>query len=282
MRIVLRPPVAARAAEVAEGAEAAVPISPAATVVLVRPADGGGIEVYLQRRHRGLAFAGGVFAFPGGRVDAADADLPDSAWSGPSPQAWAQQFDADAATARAHVVAVVRELFEETGVLLAASADGAPASSGWPSEHDRQAVSEGRPLGHVLAEHGLRIDSASLVGWSRWVTPRFERRRFDAWFFVAALPTGQQPRVATGESHSQTWVRPDDGLAGMKGGDLPMLPPTWWTLSELAQVHDLAGLHEAAPPMARHTVGWVREGDDAVMVLPDDPRYPGDDPNEGT
>ena len=282
MRIVLRPTMAARAAEVAAGAAAAVPISPAATVVLVRPADGGGVEVYLQRRHRGLAFAGGVFAFPGGRVDAADADLPDSAWSGPSPQTWAQQFDADAATARAHVVAVVRELFEETGVLLAAPLGAAAAPAGWPSEHDRQAVSEGRPLGHVLAERGLQIDSASLLAWSRWVTPRFERRRFDAWFFVAALPPGQQPRVATDESHSQTWVRPADGLAAMKAGDLPMLPPTWWTLSELSDVKGLADLREAAPPMARHTVGWAREGDDTVMVLPDDPRYPGDDPKEGT
>lgn len=286
MRIVLPPSVAQRASAVATGAQEAVSIGPAATVVLVRPAEAS-IEVYLQRRHTGLAFAGGMFAFPGGRVDPADATVPDSAWCGPGPQAWAQRFAADPPTARSHVVAVVRELFEETGVLLAVPADGsgaprAASASPWPDETDRQAVSDGRPLAELLAEYELAIDSGSLVAWSRWVTPRFERRRFDAWFFVAALPAGQQPRVATGESHSERWVRPADGLDEMKCGQLAMLPPTWWTLSELTGVHDVADVHRAAPPMVRHTVGWAREGDDAVMVLPGDPRYPGDDPKEGT
>lgn len=286
MRIVLRPPIAARAAAVAAGSQQAVPISPAATVVLVRPAAGGGIEVYLQRRHRGMAFAGDVFAFPGGRVDPADAAVREDAWSGPDPQAWARRFDADAVTARAHVVAVVRELFEETGVLLAVRPDGTdgvtPGRGSWPAEAERQAVCDGRPFGDVLAEHGLRIDAASLVAWSRWVTPRFEQRRFDAWFFVAPLPEGQEPRVATGETHSQLWVAPADGLAAMRAGEVRMLPPTWWTLSQLGGVHDVVELPRAAPPMVRYTVGWSREGDDAVMVLPDDPRYPGDDPREGT
>ena len=281
MRIVLPPPMAQRASAVASGAQDAVPIGPAATVVLVRPAEAG-IEVYLQRRHTGLAFAGGMFAFPGGRVDPADATVPDSAWSGPGPQTWARRFAADPQTARSHVVAVVRELFEETGVLLAVPADGAGSASAWPDETERQAVSDGRPLASLLAEHGLAIDAGSLAAWSRWVTPRFERRRFDAWFFVAALPAGQQPRVATGESHSERWVRPADGLDEMRAGKLAMLPPTWWTLSELTGVHAVADVHRAAPPMVRHTVGWAREGDDTVMVLPGDPRYPGDDPKEGT
>jgi 8-oxo-dGTP pyrophosphatase MutT (NUDIX family) len=278
--------MADRAAAVAAGVQDAVAIGPAATVVLVRPAMGGGIEVYLQRRHRSLAFAGGMFAFPGGRVDPADAALDHSAWSGPPPAVWAERFGADAATARGHVVAVVRELFEETGVLLAvpaaSSGTGGDASATWPGEADRKAVSEGRPLAQMLTEHTLCVDSGSLVAWSRWVTPRFERRRFDAWFFVAALPADQEPRVATGESQSGLWVRPDDGLAAMRSGDLAMLPPTWWTLAELSGVDDIADVVATAPPMVRHTVGWAREGDDAVMVLPDDARYPGDDPREGS
>jgi len=280
MRVVLSAAAAERAAAVAAWDEEAVPLSPAATVVLLRGSPDGGIEIYLQRRHRRLAFAGGMYAFPGGRVDPADGDLPDHLWAGPTPQKWRDRFAArDLVEARAHVVGVVRELFEETGVLLARRAHD---ESTWPSETDRRAVSEGRLLADVLDQHGLAVDTAALTAWSRWVTPRFERRRFDAWFFAAALPDGQDPRAATDESHEGRWASPRDILTQQASGELAMLPPTWWTVRELASAGDVDDARDRAPAMARHTVGWTRDGDDVVMVMPDDPAYPGDDPREGS
>lgn len=282
MRIVLPAPVASRAAEVASGREPAVPLSPASTVVLLRRGSGGGLEAYLQRRHTGLAFAGGMYAFPGGRVDAADATFPDVLWRGPSPtEVGARLADADPEQARAHVVAVVRELFEETGVLLATPQPGADGSR-QPSESDRSAVSGGAALADVLDDLSYRLDATLLRPWAQWLTPRFERRRFDTWFFVAALPPGQQPRVATEESHEGRWVSPLAAVGEMRAGRLPMLPPTWWTLHELAAFADVESVLASESSVLRYTVGWAREGDDAVMVLPDDPRYPGDDPREGT
>ena len=55
----------------------------AATVVLLR--DGGeGLEVYLQRRPVAMGFAGGLWVFPGGRVDEADRGPGiDGRWAGP-------------------------------------------------------------------------------------------------------------------------------------------------------------------------------------------------------
>jgi 8-oxo-dGTP pyrophosphatase MutT (NUDIX family) len=217
------------------------PLAPAATVVLLRDRDG--LEVYLQHRHRRLSFAGGVYAFPGGRVDPADADTDDSVL-GHSSQHWARRFgSASADEARAHVAAVVRELREETGV---------------------------------------ELDARALVGWSRWVTPRFERRRFDTWFFAAPLPADQQPRVATSESHEGRWMRPVDALRALERREISMLPPTWWTLRELADRQTLSRALSEPPTMHRYTVGWTTDGDDVVMALPGDPVYPGDDPLEGT
>ena len=96
------------------------PVEPrnAATVVLMRPGVDGGSEVYLMRRHRTMAFAGGMWVFPGGGVDPRDAD-PLVGWAGPTPAAWAQRLGTDEETARALVCAAVRETFEESGVLLA-------------------------------------------------------------------------------------------------------------------------------------------------------------------
>ena len=241
MRIVLPASVADRARAVQAGTEPVAPLAPAATVVLLRERDG--LEVYLQHRHRRLRFAGGMYAFPGGRVDPADA-LADEAVLGHPPTYWAQRFAADSADeARAHVAAVVRELREETGV---------------------------------------ELDPRELVGWSRWVTPRFERRRFDTWFFAAPLPADQQPRVATTESHEGRWMRPTEALHALERHEIAMLPPTWWTLHELAERQTLARALADPPPMHRYTVGWTADGDDVVMALPGDPAYPGDDPLEGT
>src|SRR3712207_167017 len=93
----------------------------AATVLLLR--DGtAGLEVYVLRRTRGMPFAGGMTAYPGGGVDPRDGDT-EIGWVGPPPAAWAEAFGCDERTARELVCAAVRETFEEAGVLLAGSAD---------------------------------------------------------------------------------------------------------------------------------------------------------------
>jgi 8-oxo-dGTP pyrophosphatase MutT (NUDIX family) len=91
-----------------------MPIRPAATVVLLR--DGAdGLEVWLQQRATTLAFAAGMHAFPGGRVDddedfsavAHDVSAEAAVWG-----------DDDDAVVRAHLAAATRETWEESGVQL--------------------------------------------------------------------------------------------------------------------------------------------------------------------
>jgi 8-oxo-dGTP pyrophosphatase MutT (NUDIX family) len=274
---ILPPEAAARARAVADGDETAVPLRPASTVVLVRESPSG-IQAYVQRRHSSLQFAAGMHAFPGGRVDPGDADAP--AWVGPGPDEWALRFGSSPAVAIAHVVAVVRELFEEAGVLLATPVDDRAT---WPAEHDRALLADGtQPLAALLERHRLALDCRRLRGWSVWLTPRFERRRFDTWFFVAALPENQSPRVASEESHDGRWVDPRTACDEAEAGTTAMLPPTWWTLREIERAGAVEAMLADPPPMARYTAGWVPHGDGARLVLPDDPRYPGCDPREGT
>jgi 8-oxo-dGTP pyrophosphatase MutT (NUDIX family) len=152
----------------------------AATVVLLRPADSG-FEVYALRRADSMAFAPGMYAFPGGSVDPGDA-ADEVAWSGPPPEVWASRLGLDAPAARAVVCAAVRELFEESGVLLAG-----PASAGDRSTVDFSAaaweqarlalVAREVGLAELLDRHGLALRSELLTGWTRWLTPAFEPRR---------------------------------------------------------------------------------------------------------
>src|SRR3712207_4564286 len=124
----------------------------AATVLLLR--DGTpGLEVYLLRRTKGMPFAGGMTAYPGGGVDARDGDT-DIGWSGPPPAQWAAAFGCDERTARELVCAAVRETFEEAGVLLAGPDAGSvvPDVSGGEWEAQRQRLlSRELSLAGVLA-----------------------------------------------------------------------------------------------------------------------------------
>lgn len=107
----------------------------------------------------------------------------------------------------------------------------------------------------VLEETGVTLDPAALVPWSRWVTPEGEPRRYDALFFVAALPAGAHP-VATGtEMDSVVWLRPHEALAAHARGELEMWPPTSVTLREVSAYADIASVLAGA---ASRTLDPVR------------------------
>jgi 8-oxo-dGTP pyrophosphatase MutT (NUDIX family) len=276
-----------RALDILAGVRPPAPPRDAATVMLLRPAsasaepgqDGegrdGGLEVYMLRRKTSMAFAPGAFVFPGGSVDARDADE-QVAWAGPDPAEWGQTFDAPPELARALVCAAVRETFEESGVLLAGpSADSVVADTtdaGW--EADRQAlIDRSLSLAEMLARRGLVLRSDLLRPWSRWITPVIEERRFDARFFAAALPDQQRARDVSGEASEVAWVRPHDAIAMGRRREIVLWPPTAVTLAELAACPDVAAA--LAPRQVRPVLpeASVAEGA-AWLTLPAELEYP--------
>lgn len=184
---------------------------------------GGGLEVFVMHRVPGMEFAPSVTVFPGGGVDPTDTQ--DIGWTGPDQPWWAGVLGTDVGRAGALVVAAVRELFEETGVLLA---------DGTLPESARLAIAEHRSsLADVFAEYGLRLQSGLLRPWSNWITPAGHPRRYDTFFFLAALPDGQQAQMLTSEAESGRWARPVDLLAEHAAGALAMMPPTLAMLLDL-------------------------------------------------
>lgn len=229
-------------------------VRPAATVILLRPAVSGGegaharTEVLLMRRVPSMGFAPGAFVFPGGRVDERDADG-DLPWTGPGPKEWAEKLRTDVPMARALVCAAVRETFEETGVLLASEPEHAQekaitldtTTEDW--ERDRLGlIDRTRSFTEVLSERGLVLRSEWLRAWSRWITPKGQKRRYDTFFFVAELPPGQSPRDVGGEADLSRWTDPEEAGEEWFAGRMPMLAPTVATCAELAQARTLQGV----------------------------------------
>src|SRR5271157_81 len=206
--------LAERARQISDGQLSPAVPRDAATVILLRQA-ASGVEAFLLRRTAELEFAPGAYVFPGGSVDARDADET-IGWAGPAPADFGGLLGVPPDRARALVCAAVRETFEESGVLLAGPANSSRADL--------------------------------LTPWARWITPEASPRRFDTWFFAAALPPGQTATAAPeghadpGESESGTWLGPAAALEAAQAGEITLLPPTAVTLGELAGHHDVAGI----------------------------------------
>jgi len=244
----------------------------AATVMLVRDT-AAGLEVFLQRRVMGMAFAGGMTVFPGGGVDRRDADT-SLAWHGPPPAWWANRFACDVGMARALVCAAVRETFEESGVLLAGPSETTVVADVRPfAEARAQLVNRELSMAGFLAEAGLVLRADLLRPWSDWVTPIEETRRFDARFFLAALPEGQRADGDTSEAQDTRWQRPGDALDDWKAGRSGLLPPTWTTLAELEECASVADAMARERVIEKLMPKVARDGDILRIVLPGDPLY---------
>ena len=251
----------------------------ASTVVLLRDR-GDGMQAYLLRRTMTMAFAAGMYVFPGGSVDPRDESLSDAAWVGPPPSQWAGLLSADANLAKALVCAAVRETFEESGVLLAGpdaeSVVGDTTDESW--EADRLAlIDRSLSFASMLDRRGLILRADLLRPWAHWITPEFEPKRFDTRFFVAALPAGQRTRDVGGEADRVAWVTPADALAAAERGEMGMLPPTAFTLSEIASYDDVnavlaAGDQRDVKPVLPKLV--ISDDDEARLLLPHDEGYP--------
>ncbi|HET7274563.1 MAG TPA: hypothetical protein VFI91_05260 [Longimicrobiaceae bacterium] len=205
---------------------------PAATVVLMRPADHGP-EALLLRRPTRSSFAAGAWVFPGGRVDAADSDASLSEyWDGPSPAVWRERLGLTSdSEAIAYIAATVREAWEETGILL-----GADCSS--PGESLDRArldiLNHNTSLREVFEREGLRISAGDILYIAHWITPEAEPRRYDTRFFLARVDADTACVLHGDELVEATWMRPSDAVERYSAGRMKLLPPTVHTLNRLA------------------------------------------------
>lgn len=217
------------------------PVRLAATVILARPP----FEVYLTRRSNRSAFAPNAFVFPGGTIEAPDASSAAARRTlGLEPNRLAREFRAEVSSdlvcteppierdsARALLVAALRELFEEAGVLLACAAADHPidaAALDWNQiAVERDAVREGAlTFADFLAAHDWYGDARALTLFSHWITPPSEPRRYNTHFFFAAAPPDQAAFADAFETHDGLWIAPAEALARHRRGEMHLVYPT--------------------------------------------------------
>ena len=264
------------------------PVTPkdAAAMILLRDPDDP--KVFWVKRARTLKFMGHFHAFPGGQRDAGDAEVPIEN----------VPHSTDELTAVMRVAAI-REIFEETGVLIARGAER--ISPERRAELREDLAADRISFKELLASESLTLDAGLLQEVPRWVTPAPSPRRFDARFFSAWLPEGQDTEIIPGELEEGEWLRPNEALQKWIDGDCLIVTPITSAMHALVEgVHDFAERMLSVPqserdhwesrvefrkgfflcsmrtptiPPATHTNCYLVGGDEMVVIDPGSP-YP--------
>ena len=181
-------------------------VAEAAGVLLTRGP--GSHEVFVVCRNERLRAFGGFHAFPGGKAAPADAALLPHVPRG------------------GRIVAAVRELFEEIGVLVARRPEGAFPDSGLELDELRRALaSNDIQFADVLARLGASIRAVDFTPAGDFVTPPFASLRFDTSFYLAQLPPNQRPEVWQGELDAGRWTTAAALLDEWNRGECLVAPP---------------------------------------------------------
>lgn len=240
--------------------------SPAASILILRETPE--LEVLMIERHANSAFAGGALVFPGGRVDPGDAD-----------DEWRDRARGLCDRIAAAQVAAVREAFEESGVLFARDAAGAPVSREMARElrpwrariekDDRRFLELARAAAFTLACDCLTL-------FSHWVAPPGLHRRFDTLFFAARLPDGQQAEEDGDEATAALWISPSRALEERRSGKKKIIFPTARNLDLLAKSGSIADVVRFAHSRKIEPVEpkLVTEDGKLFLTIPDGQGYP--------
>jgi glyoxylase-like metal-dependent hydrolase (beta-lactamase superfamily II)/8-oxo-dGTP pyrophosphatase MutT (NUDIX family) len=261
------------------------PVTPkdAAAMILLRDPDDP--KVFWVKRAKTLAFMANYHAFPGGQRDAADSDVP--------------IINDESLPDAVMRVAAIREIFEETGVLVARGVENLSTEkrANLRQEFHSQQIS----FKDLLEREGLMLDASLLVEAPRWVTPATSPRRYNTRFFSAWLPEGQDTEIIPGELEEGEWLRPKEALQKWIDGDCVIVTPIFCAIQALAEGVEnfaermlsvsqeerdhlerrvqfrygiyLCPLRTPTIPPATHTNCYLVGGDEMVVIDPGSP-YP--------
>jgi len=235
---------------------------PAATLALLRDA-AGGPEVLMLQRTKEAVFLGGAYVFPGGALDASDADA----------RIARRIIDPPPPDSLPYYVAAIRECFEEAGILLACDKQGRQIDA---AHAERLMQYRDQSFVRMLEAEGLYLPARELAFIGHWITAPGRARRFDARFFLAAAPPGQQGKHDANETVHDVWVTPREALARAERGEIELVFATKHTLNDLkkyASAEEAVLASRALPEVEANRACWAKAKDGPKLFRRADPQY---------
>jgi 8-oxo-dGTP pyrophosphatase MutT (NUDIX family) len=233
----------------------------------------------MVRRRAGDVF-GDSYAFPGGLVDDNE----------PTAHDYCQGVSAKEADKLLRVPngglnfysAAIRELFEETGILLAQDTSGNWAPDRPDLQELRVQVDKGLlPWSEFLRDQELHMACDALHYFAHWETPLIEPKRWSARFFFAAMPSDQDVRHDGGELTDSLWITAAAALSTSRDREMKLPFPTIRSLMMLPEVSSIDGLIDWANERAIAGVQKLRpvrveKNGKSRWTIVGDPDYPGE------
>jgi len=223
--------------------------------------------------------------FPGGALDEHDADdalcVFCGGFDGKKAKALLKFHDMDEKTAFSLFFAAIRELYEESSILLAKKSTGEKLFISGESERKRfrqyrKAVFEKKlTLAGLAKLEGLVYTPEALAPFAHWITPKFSKKRYDTWFFLARLPQGQEAACDGNELTSAEWMTPQKAREMNTAREILLMPPTVMTLWELSSFKTIDDLFDHAAIKNIETImpEPFAESTSAGVKLPTDAHY---------
>jgi 8-oxo-dGTP pyrophosphatase MutT (NUDIX family) len=253
----------------------------ASTVILVRHSRSGVWKLFLARRHHKQAFMAGAYVFPGGQVEETD-NAPQlkqyiKTADDFNPGRLLQEDSLPYPEALGFFIAAIRETFEEVGVLLGGNNNG-----DFVSFHEeeilkrynvyrRELSASQITLVQIAYSENILLFPDTLIPYAHWITPEFEKMRFDTRFFLALLPPEQMPVADATELTQSLWVTPQKALEMHCQKEIILMPPTLKTIEELSAFNSIDRLFSAAKTKIIYPIMPQLTGNS--LKLPHDPEY---------
>lgn len=257
-----------------------VPARPSATVALLREGTGHP-ELLMVKRRAGDAF-GDSYAFPGGVVDHNESDAHGLIDGMTADEAAAVLGISE--NALDYYSAAIRELFEETGILLARDANAEWASDSPELQALRVKVDKGRlPWSSFLQSQGLRLACDALHYFAHWETPLDQPKRWSTYFFFAEMPTTQEAIHDGSEVTDIRWLSAAEALVSARDRSMKFPLPTIRNLRNIEHCTSVAALLDWAEARRREGIIKLRpifirkDGKTKWVVLGDADYPPGGD-----
>jgi 8-oxo-dGTP pyrophosphatase MutT (NUDIX family) len=252
----------------------------AASIILARDVPAG-LEVLLLQRHPKSRFSPGAFAFPGGRLEAADAAPGVAARCRGLGRIEAARQLRDVQPPERAIgfwVTALRELFEEAGMLLAYGPDARPVSAVSIEDvraHRTRCREDSAAFGRLLVERNLTLATDRVGYWAHWITPEERPIRYDTRFFVAAAWADQVAEPDGLEMVAARWIRPDDALARHEARELVLPLPTQRILASLSQHANVDAILAATGGRDIRSIRprIIRDASGERVLLPEDPDW---------
>ena len=233
----------------------------------------------MVRRSTSASFMGGIWVFPGGGVDQGDA----------APEMLARIKGRDDAQASAELgledgglalfVAALREVFEESGILLAVDAEGrhlGAEAAERLAEHRRALNAREVSFLEVLEAEDLHLDCSVLEHHAHWITPTAEVKRFDTYFFAALAPEGQEAAHDEAETIASIWVTPAEAFERHRQSEIHMVMPTLRNLAFVAPhgtAAEVLAASKAETDIPTILPKMVEDDVDVILLVPGDEGY---------